>query len=103
MIMKLPNDTLYLPIKQVYFDQIIDGTKKEEFREIKMGITANKYLMRVIDDNGNPIKDTNDIEGHVRDEKYTDANISKYILQLGMRKNVIQLSSKLTAIDLYPK
>ena len=47
--MKLPNDTLYLPIKQVYFDQIIDGTKKEEFREIKMGITANKYLMRVMD------------------------------------------------------
>ena len=64
MIMKLPSDTLYLPIKQVYFDQIIDGTKKEEFREIKVGITANKYLMRVMDDNGNPVKDTNDIEGH---------------------------------------
>ena len=58
--MKLPNDTLYLPIKQVYFDQIIAGTKKEEFREIKMGITANKYMQRVMDDNGNPVKDTND-------------------------------------------
>ena len=34
IIMKLPSDTLYLPIKQVYFDQIINGTKKEEFREI---------------------------------------------------------------------
>lgn len=39
-------NTLYLPIKQVYFDQIIAGTKKEEFREIKEGITANKYLIR---------------------------------------------------------
>lgn len=30
-------NTLYLPIKQVYFDQIIAGTKKEEYREIKEG------------------------------------------------------------------
>ena len=37
-------NTLYLPIKQVYFDQIIAGTKKEEYREIKEGITANRYL-----------------------------------------------------------
>lgn len=39
-------NTLYLPIKQVYFDQIIAGTKKEEFREIKEGITANRYLVK---------------------------------------------------------
>lgn len=39
-------NTLYLPIKQVYFDQIIEGTKKEEFREIKEGITANRYLQK---------------------------------------------------------
>ncbi len=26
-------NTLYLPIKQVYFDAIIAGTKKEEYRE----------------------------------------------------------------------
>ena len=39
-------NTLYLPIKQVYFDQIIAGTKKEEFREIKEGITANRYLIK---------------------------------------------------------
>ena len=39
-------NTLYLPIKQVYFDQIIQGTKKEEYREIKEGITANRYLLK---------------------------------------------------------
>lgn len=46
--MELPTkeNTLYLPIKQIYFDQIIDGTKKEEFREIKEGITANRYLIK---------------------------------------------------------
>ena len=35
-----------MPIKQVYFDAIIEGTKKEEYREIKMGTTANKYLLK---------------------------------------------------------
>lgn len=39
-------NTLYLPIKQIYFDQIIAGTKKEEYREIKEGITANRYLIK---------------------------------------------------------
>lgn len=39
-------NTLYLPIKQVYFDQIIEGSKDEEFREIKEGITANRYLLK---------------------------------------------------------
>lgn len=43
-------NTLYLPIKQVYFDQIIEGTKVEEFREVKYGITANRYLLK--DENG---------------------------------------------------
>ena len=37
--------TLYLPIKQVYFDQIVAGTKKEEYREVKFGITASRYLL----------------------------------------------------------
>lgn len=43
--METPNkeNTLYLPIKQVYFDQIIAGTKKEEYREIK-DTTYKKYL-----------------------------------------------------------
>ncbi len=36
-------NTLYLPIKQVYFDQIIAGTKKEEYREITPN-TYKKYL-----------------------------------------------------------
>ena len=39
-------NTLYLPIKQIYFDQIIAGTKREEYREIKEGITANRYLLK---------------------------------------------------------
>lgn len=36
-------NTLYLPIKQVYFDQIIAGTKTKEFREIKE-TTYKKYI-----------------------------------------------------------
>src|SRR5699024_6338364 len=28
-------NTLYLPIKQIYFEQIIAGTKDKEYREIK--------------------------------------------------------------------
>ena len=35
-----------MPIKQMYFDQIVEGTKKEEYREIKEGITANRYLLK---------------------------------------------------------
>lgn len=37
-------NTLYLPIKQIYFDAIIAGTKKEEYREIK-DTTWKKYLV----------------------------------------------------------
>lgn len=36
-------NSLYLTIKQVYFDQIIAGTKTEEYREIK-DTTYKKYL-----------------------------------------------------------
>lgn len=36
-------NTLYLPIKQVFFDQIMDGTKKEEYRQIT-NTTYKKYL-----------------------------------------------------------
>lgn len=39
-------DILYLPIKQVYFDEIIAGTKKAEYREIREGYTANRYLLK---------------------------------------------------------
>ena len=46
--MDSPNkeNTLYLPIKQVFFDQIVAGTKKIEYREVKEGTTANKYLIK---------------------------------------------------------
>ena len=50
-------NTLYLPIKQVYFDQIIAGTKKEEYREIKEGITAKRYLLK--DGNGKYVLNPN--------------------------------------------
>lgn len=43
------DNTLYLPIKQVYFDQIIAGTKDKEYREVKEGITANRYLLKTSD------------------------------------------------------
>lgn len=36
-------NTLYLTIKQVFFEEIIAGTKKEEYREIK-DTTYKKYL-----------------------------------------------------------
>ena len=39
-------NTLYLPIKQVFFDQIIEGTKKVEYREVK-STTAKRYLVYV--------------------------------------------------------
>lgn len=46
MIPKTKENTLYLPIKQVYFDQILKGTKKEEYREVKEGVTASRYLQK---------------------------------------------------------
>lgn len=36
-------NTLYLPIKKVYFDQILSGEKDKEYREIK-DTTFKKYL-----------------------------------------------------------
>lgn len=44
-------NSLYLTIKQVYFDQIVAGTKKEEYREVK-DTTYKKYLE--CDENGYP-------------------------------------------------
>lgn len=43
-------NTLYLTIKQVYFDQIMEGSKTEEYREIKE-TTYKKYLE--VDEGGN--------------------------------------------------
>lgn len=42
-IMNKPENTLYLNIKQEYFDQIMAGTKKQEFREVKP-TTVKKLL-----------------------------------------------------------
>lgn len=36
-------NTLYLPIKQVYFDQILNGTKDKEYRAISPN-TVRKYI-----------------------------------------------------------
>ena len=44
-------NTLYLPIKQTYFDAIIEGTKKDEEREVKEGVTSSRYLLK--DEQGN--------------------------------------------------
>ena len=44
--MKLPADTLYLPIKQTYFDQIMAGTKTVEYREVREGATMSRYLIK---------------------------------------------------------
>ncbi len=45
------SNTLYLPIKQIYFDEIIAGKKTEEYREIKP-TTYKKFLYCTND--GNP-------------------------------------------------
>jgi len=45
-------NTLYLPIRQKYFDEIIEGTKKVEFREIGLN-TYKKYIET--DKEGNPL------------------------------------------------
>ena len=54
LIVPTQDNTLYLPIKQVYFDAIIEGSKKEEYREIKP-TTYKKYLE--CDDYDNPCFD----------------------------------------------
>ena len=46
------HNSLYLTIKQEYFDQIIEGTKDKEYREIKEGITANRYLLKADNSSG---------------------------------------------------
>lgn len=47
-VVEAPNkeNTLYLPIKQIYFDEIVAGTKTIEYREVKEGFTANRYLIK---------------------------------------------------------
>ena len=76
--MTLDKETLYLPIKQVYFDQIIEGTKKEEYREIKEGITANRYLLKETAPDGKPIKGK-----YVKNPECTDPDKDYYIDDYG--------------------
>ena len=90
-------NTLYLTIKQVYFDQIIEGSKKEEYREIK-DTTYKKYLE--VSEQGWPLFDTTLISED--DELLGDLciwnngvypyirNGSFSISQLAMPKSVIQ-------------
>ena len=49
-------NTLNLIIKQVYFDQIINGTKTQEFREVKP--TTIKKLLQ-LDEDGYELEDEN--------------------------------------------
>ncbi|MCQ2110182.1 MAG: ASCH domain-containing protein [Bacteroidaceae bacterium] len=60
---------MYLTIKQTYFDQIIAGTKKEEYREIKE-TTYKKYLE--VNESGCPYAYTSLI---------SDEDFQKYDLQ----------------------
>lgn len=56
-ITELPakENSLYLPIKQKYFDEIVAGTKKEEYREVTC-TTYKKYLQT--DKEGWPVLNT---------------------------------------------
>ncbi|MGV8092503.1 MAG: hypothetical protein AB2L24_11645 [Mangrovibacterium sp.] len=103
-------NTLYLPIKQVYFDQIIAGNKKEKFREIKT-TTPKKYLQT--DPAGNLIPDpalVNPAEcsGYIDDYyggvfPFKPRNINIWALLLDTQKSTIQLLLRLPALALNRK
>jgi len=60
-------NTLYLTIKQKYFDEIMDGTKTVEYRELK-GTTYKKFLEVEDDDNPAVNKDLVTVPFSVDDE-----------------------------------
>lgn len=68
------SDTLKLSIKQVFFNQIVAGTKKTEYREISNAYTANKYL--ATDVHGTPLCDPkHTIEGRTyHPDEYNDGH-----------------------------
>lgn len=68
------SDTLKLGIKQKYFNEIVAGTKKTEFREIFNTYTANKYL--ATDVNGTPLCDPkHTVEGRIyHPDEYNDGH-----------------------------
>jgi hypothetical protein len=66
-------NTLYLPIKQTFFDQIVAGTKTIEYREVK-DTTARRLLL--FDRDGEPMKNptcTNPNKKYYLDD-YNDGN-----------------------------
>ena len=76
---KLPkpdkSNTLYLTIKQVFFDQIIAGTKKEEYRELKE-TTYKKYIET--DEDGNVFFNDNLISESKLSEYYAEDSLYIY-------------------------
>ena len=68
------SDTLKLSIKQVFFNQIVAGTKKTEYREIFNAYTANKYL--ATDVHGTPLCDPkHTVEGRTyHPDEYNDGH-----------------------------
>lgn len=69
------SNTLYLTIKQVYFDQIISGDKKEEYREVKE-TTYKKFIET--DDEGNVFFDNNLITEKKLSEYYAEDSLYIY-------------------------
>lgn len=69
------SNTLYLTIKQVYFDQIIAGDKKEEYREVKE-TTYKKFVET--DDDGNVFFDDNLITEKKLSEYYAEDSLYIY-------------------------
>ena len=74
--MRPPGDTLYLPIKQVYFDKIIAGTKKTESRQVFGYPLASKYLIKEDGPNHYKLNPACTEEGKVYD--WRDYNGGKY-------------------------
>lgn len=69
------SNTLYLTIKQMYFDQIVAGDKKEEYREVKE-TTYKKFVET--DDDGNVFFDDNLITEKKLSEYYAEDSLYIY-------------------------
>lgn len=86
------SNTLYLTIKQVYFDQIIAGDKKEEYREVKE-TTYKKFVET--DDDGNVFFDDNLITEKKLSEYYAEDSLYIYndgVCPLLPRSNLFYLN-----------
>lgn len=86
------SNTLYLTIKQVYFDQIISGDKKEEYREVKE-TTYKKFIET--DDEGNVFFDNNLITEKKLSEYYAEDSLYIYndgVCPLLPKNNLFYLS-----------